>query len=86
MQIARMRALENGRWVLRGTNNGVTGIIDAQGNIRNTLPQFVSGVLRGEFKIMKGRTAYSELGDWPMLALIFVLLLIACFSRWRQSD
>ena len=45
MQIARMRARETGRWVLRATNNGVTGIIDPRGRITASIPQFMPGVL-----------------------------------------
>ena len=43
MEIAQARALENGRWLVRGTNNGITGIVDHRGRIVDRLPQFESG-------------------------------------------
>ena len=50
LQIAQMRALENGRYVLRGTNNGVTAIIDERGRVTGALPQFQAAVLRGSYR------------------------------------
>ena len=83
MQIAQMRALENGRWLLRATNNGVTGIVNPRGEITAELPQFEAGVLRGEFEVMTGRTFYSALGDVLVLSmtLLTLLLLVTCTSR-----
>jgi apolipoprotein N-acyltransferase len=75
MQIARMRAVENGRWLLRATNNGVTGIVDHDGRVTASLPQFEAGVLRGKMSVMQGRTPYNLLGHWPVL--IVLLLVIA---------
>ena len=43
-----MRARENGRYVLRGTNNGVSAIIDHQGRIVQRTEQFVATTLVGE--------------------------------------
>ncbi len=84
MQIARMRALENGRWLLRGTNNGVTAIVNAQGKVVDQLPQFEAAVLRGEFAVMQGRTPYSRLGDWPILLLILLALVCAIMAKRRS--
>ncbi|MEC7975362.1 MAG: apolipoprotein N-acyltransferase [Pseudomonadota bacterium] len=74
MQIARVRAIENGRWLLRAANDGVTGVVDHQGRLRGQLPQFTQGVLVTEYQIMQGTTPYSALGDWPL----FVMLLALC--------
>ncbi|HCY04052.1 MAG TPA: hypothetical protein DHU16_01265 [Gammaproteobacteria bacterium] len=71
MQIARVRALENGRWLVRAANDGVTGVVDHRGQIRAQLPQFVEGVLATSFQIMQGRTPYSVMGDWPLFVVIF---------------
>tara|TARA_B110000977_G_scaffold155138_1_gene197316 strand:+ start:386 stop:1984 length:1599 start_codon:yes stop_codon:yes gene_type:complete len=84
MQIARMRALENGRWLLRGTNNGVTAIVNAQGKMVDQLPQFEAAVLRGEFAVMQGRTPYSRVGDWPILLLILLALVSAIMAKRRS--
>ncbi|MFT7687305.1 MAG: apolipoprotein N-acyltransferase [Candidatus Azotimanducaceae bacterium] len=81
MQIAQMRALENGRYLLRGTNSGVTAIVDPRGKIVAKLPQFQAGVLRGEISRMKGTTPYTQFGDMLILSLIFGFSL--CLMIWR---
>ena len=85
MQIARMRALENGRWLLRATNNGVTAIVDPNGTLQGQLPQFEAGVLRGSFQVMSGATPFKLLGHWPALAYVFGVLSVVLFRRWRKS-
>ena len=71
LQIAKVRAIENAKPVLRATNNGITAIIDKNGVIVDALPQFTSSVLRSEVNLAEGRTLYSYLGDWPVICLIF---------------
>ena len=79
LAIARMRALENGRWLLRATNNGLTAIVDAQGTVRAQLPQFEAGVLTGEYRLMSGRTPFNRVGPWPLYGILLLIagLLIA---------
>jgi apolipoprotein N-acyltransferase len=85
MQIAQMRALENGRWLLRGTNNGVTGIVNPRGEITAQLPQFEPNVLQGEFEVMAGLTPYSRLGDIPALTLLTILLVVTTARSRRRN-
>ena len=85
-QIARARALENGRWLLRGTNNGVTAIVDHRGRMTDALPQFEQAVLSGEFHIMKGRTPYSRYGDGWLVALCLAGLIAGLFHRDRAAS
>ena len=84
-QIARARALENGRWLLRGTNNGVTAIVDHRGRVADALPQFERGVLAGEFRIMEGRTPYSRYGDGWLVALCCAGLIGGICYRERTT-
>jgi apolipoprotein N-acyltransferase len=81
MQMARMRAAENGRWLLRGTNNGVSVIVDHLGVIRHTMPQFEQGVVRGQFEVMKGRTPYNAVGHGWLVAFATVLWLLLLLYR-----
>ena len=81
MQIAQARALENGRWLLRAANSGVTAIVDHQGRIQSRLPQFEQGVLSGNFQVMAGRTPYNRFGDAWLIALCAATLLLAGWKR-----
>mgnify|MGYP000571223895 CR=1 FL=1 len=79
LQMARFRALETGRPLLRGTNNGVTAIVDHRGNIQQALPQFEEAVLHGEIQPRRGSTPFMLTGSLPVLGVAFVAL----FAAWR---
>ncbi|HCT4484645.1 TPA: apolipoprotein N-acyltransferase [Pseudomonas aeruginosa] len=81
LQMAQMRALESGRWMIRATNNGVTGLIDPYGRIVRQIPQFQQGILRGEVIPMQGLTPYLQYRVWPLAGLAGVLLLWALLGR-----
>ncbi|OJA05203.1 apolipoprotein N-acyltransferase [Halomonas sp. QHL1] len=75
LQMARLRALENGRYVVRATSNGITAIIDSNGRIVERAPQFETTTLTGEFYAMEGLTPFTRLGSWPAWLLAGLLLL-----------
>jgi apolipoprotein N-acyltransferase len=78
LQMARMRALENQKPLLRGTNNGVTAMISQDGSITARLPQFEAGILKAEFQPRTGSTPFSQWGSWPVVVflLAYVSLLV----------
>lgn len=76
LQIARMRALESGRYLLRATNTGVTAIISPQGKITAQAPLFATTALTGTFEPMGGMTPYAKLGDRPAIYLALTLLIV----------
>ncbi len=80
-QIAAVRALENGRPVLRATNTGVTGIINADGQILASLPQFEAATLSYTLSGYQGRTPWQHFGYWPVLLLMF----LSCAFFYRFS-
>jgi len=71
-EIARMRALEFARPLIRATNNGVTGIINHLGEVTALAPQFEEAVLRGNVDFVTGNTPYSQ---WPNLILGLMIIL-----------
>lgn len=75
LQIARMRALETGRYMIRGTNNGVTAIIGNKGQITARIPQFERAVLTGEVFKASGSTPYMMTASWPVLTLALILIV-----------
>ena len=82
LQMARMRALENGRQMVRATNNGISAIIDVNGDILSRTGQFEAGVLTGVVQPHVGQTPFSRFGYWPSLLLSTLALggavLVAC--------
>ncbi|MDF9433378.1 apolipoprotein N-acyltransferase [Chromohalobacter israelensis] len=82
LQMAQLRALENGRYVLRATSNGVTAIIDAQGHITQRAPRFETTSVNGEVQPMQGLTPFTRTGSWPAWGL--ALLLLVPGLRWRR--
>ncbi|GAA3901096.1 apolipoprotein N-acyltransferase [Halomonas cibimaris] len=81
LQMARLRALENGRYVLRATSNGITAIINPQGEINARAPQFEAATLTGEFYAMKGITPFTRLGSWPAWLVAGALALPGVIRR-----
>jgi len=75
VQMARLRALENGRYVLRATSNGVTAIIDPQGRIVKRAPQFETATVTGTVQGMQGETPFTRTGSWPAWLLAGLLWL-----------
>jgi len=64
LQIVRMRAVENRRWILRATYDGVTVGIDTAGRIRGRLPPYVEAATRTGFNYESAATVYTRFGDW----------------------
>lgn len=75
LQMARLRALENGRYVIRATSNGITAIIDPNGRLAERAPQFETTLLTGEFYAMEGLTPFTRTGSWPAWLLAGLMLL-----------
>jgi apolipoprotein N-acyltransferase len=86
LQIARMRAIETGRFLLRSTNTGVTAIIDPIGNIVSQAPVFKATVLTGFITPMGGMTPYAQIGDKPVIYLMLLLVVGTSFLRFCNSS
>ena len=86
MQIARMRALENGRFLLRATNNGITAVVDERGRVVASLPQFEASALLAHVYATSGTTPYGAFGALVVTTILagataFVVLL-PLWRRW----
>ena len=78
LEIARMRAVENSRWLIRSTNDGITAVIDPAGHVDERLPMYQETTASMHFAFRGGTTLYTDRGDWfawgCLAAAIFALL------------
>jgi apolipoprotein N-acyltransferase len=63
LNMARMRAIENRRWLLRDTNNGITAAVDPYGRVRQSIPRHRADALPAEYGFRDDITFYSAHGD-----------------------
>ncbi|MGP8247110.1 MAG: apolipoprotein N-acyltransferase [Bryobacteraceae bacterium] len=64
LEILRMRAAENRRWILRATNDGITAAIDSAGRLRAGLLSYTEATLPANFRYISEKTFYTRHGDW----------------------
>ncbi|MEP3248003.1 MAG: apolipoprotein N-acyltransferase [Sneathiella sp.] len=83
--IARTRAIEQGKSVVRAANTGISAIIDGYGRVTDKLPLNSQGILDGTIpKPLSGQTLYQRGGEYLPLGLVFLLTGLALF-RHRQN-
>ena len=85
-EIARMRALENGRYLIRGTNNGISGLVDYRGAVLHSAPQFTRTVLQGTVVPMQGTTPFGRWGNLPIVLMALALTLFAAIPRGVKTS
>jgi apolipoprotein N-acyltransferase len=85
---ARMRAIENHRWLLRDTNTGLTASIDPYGRIVSRLERKTRGALLAPYALTRVTTFYSRHGDWfaSLCAIISVGALFVRFTPQRKTE
>lgn len=85
LQIARMRAMETRRPMLRATNTGISAIIDAHGSVTLRSRQFEPEILRAEVTGREGTTPYMKTGDWPGVVISLLGVGLALVSGRRPA-
>ena len=82
LNMARMRAIENRRWVLRATNSGITASIDPLGRVVEQSPPFARNTLAAPYDFASVTTFYTLHGDWFAWACV-IISLAGLFVRFR---
>lgn len=77
--IARMRAAENRRWLIRSTNDGITAVIDPRGRIVDRMPAFTQMSKLMPFDYVNEQTPYTKYGDWFAWSCLVIGLALTAF-------
>ncbi|HWR51836.1 MAG TPA: apolipoprotein N-acyltransferase [Bryobacteraceae bacterium] len=83
--IARMRAAESRRWMLRATNDGITSTIDPAGRAIRHLPSFEAGAVRTAFNYIDEATFYSRHGNWFVWLCAAVTVIFTAETQRRRE-
>ncbi len=81
LSITRIRALENNRWVIRATNDGISGIIDNKGTIVDILDKGKKGLLNGNVNLVDHQSIYNKFGYMIVGVVSFIFILILFIMR-----
>ncbi len=85
MRFSGLRAIENGKWIVRSANTGISCIIDQKGRVHEPLGWEEEGVIVMEVPLLEGQTVYSRTGDWIGQFMIWLFALnlgVLLFSRF----
>jgi len=86
LSIARVRSIENNRYTIRATNDGISAIISNKGTIVTLLDKGKSGILEGNVKLIKNSTFYSRNGHLFFIILSFIIVLIPFLKIiWKKA-
>jgi apolipoprotein N-acyltransferase len=83
--MARVRAVENRRWLLRVTNNGYTASVDPYGRIYEPLPTDVRASADLPYDFRTDRTIYTRYGDWFAWLCVAVSAILLASTFWKGN-
>jgi apolipoprotein N-acyltransferase len=85
-QIARMRAMEAQRYMLRAANDGISGVIGPRGEVVARAPEFKPFVLRSSVTPRTGLPPYARAGNWLVISLATIGVAIAVLRTRRRRS
>jgi apolipoprotein N-acyltransferase len=83
-RLAQWRAIETRRTLIRITNTGLTTIINARGEMLQTLPLFTTGILKADAQVLDSQTLYVRFGDWFAWLATLVSVFAYSLTRWSR--
>jgi apolipoprotein N-acyltransferase len=86
LDMVRMRAIENDRWVVRATNTGITASIDPFGRVTATIPRHIRGSMLAGFSYRDHRTIYTRFGDWIGWVCVLITVVGLGHSSRRRRE
>lgn len=87
LQMSQMLSLMTGRYQVVVNNNGLSSIINDQGEVLETLPAFSAGILKGKVYTASGTTPWIHWGEYPALVFCAIFLIFTLFlTLWRARQ
>jgi apolipoprotein N-acyltransferase len=81
LELVRMRAAENARWIVRATNDGITATVDPSGRVAERLRPFTQLSATMHYGTSKDQTPYTRYGDWFAWSCLVIGILACIFTR-----
>jgi apolipoprotein N-acyltransferase len=82
---ASLRAVEQGRYLVRAANTGITGIVDPYGQVVARTRLFETAVVTGDVRWIPHRTIYATIGDLiAWISLVVMAIVAFAGARWRR--
>jgi apolipoprotein N-acyltransferase len=81
---ASMRAIEQGRYLVRSANTGISGVVDPYGRVAARSELFVPATLTAEVRLLEGLTLYGRIGDTFAYACVTLTVLTLLASLRAQ--
>jgi len=83
LRMARVRAVENRRWILRVTNSGITASVDPHGRIYSPLPTDARAAVDLPYDFRTDETLYTRFGDWFAWLCVIVSAILLASTFWK---
>jgi apolipoprotein N-acyltransferase len=84
-ELARFRAIEVGRAIVRCARTGISAIVDANGRVIESIPLFKEGMIVSDAPLYSGRTLYTIFGDWIVLLSLLNLLSFGVYNALKRK-
>ena len=86
LQMSRIRAIEDGRWVVHAAVSGISAFIGTDGRTYQRTELFEPAIIRKTIRASQERTAYVRFGDWLPVLSLAVVIGLAVVPRGRRKD
>ena len=77
LSITRVRAIEHGRNIVSVSTTGYSAVINSDGKVLQKSSMGTAETVRAEVELLEGKTPRDAAGDWALVGVLFVLLMVA---------
>lgn len=83
-ELAAMRSIEQGRYLARAANTGISGIVDPYGRVLARTPLFETTTVIGQVRFIQERTVYATIGDLAAQLAVLLTLVGLALAKWKR--